>query len=235
MREIFGTAQMAKSCTKCEKTPCIRINLLGYCRGCFEEQLLAKVAKHLHGLTPDTRVLLYLSESHASAALCQILEKFFAKRARISVVAYCKNRELLIDCSFETCTEDLSDDTVDNTEPGERVLQYCRDRSIGAVIYQRSLERIIAASLEMLCDGDGLSAVQNTITKSIDGVRLINPFCGVKEKEIAYYMYLNGIRRHGSHGPVSKVRRALVDFLYETEDKNGLALFNIINTLRKLG
>lgn len=120
----------------------------------------------------------------------------------------------------------------------KNIQEYCRNRSIKVICFAKSLESILTYALEKICSGDGIGAaksVGNMIdNKNSSEIRLVNLFAGVKEKEIIYYLYLKKYLRSYKEKIESKTNYILKDFLLEIDNKNGLALFNILNTLKKL-
>ncbi|KAI4291709.1 hypothetical protein PAPHI01_0983 [Pancytospora philotis] len=226
---------MPKDCSKCGEPSHIKINLLGYCNACFEKQLEAKAHKHMMGFPPGSRILLFLSGGPAAAALCSIARAFFSKRGRCTVEEYPSAAD---DSTIEqngSGNEGASIQTSSHSPIPRCVLEYSRTHGFDAVFYPRVLESVLSSSLASLCAGDGPAAAENASGSIFSGVRAINPFAGIKGKELAYYVYIKKLRRPAQAQPVPKVELALGRFLSELDSKNGLALFNVLNILKKLG
>lgn len=240
---------MVRPCSKCGGPPNIKINMLNYCNGCFETQLLGKIYKSLAGIAPNTKILVYLAESSASAALYDILDKFFRARGHYRVAIFCGDRisklcEERLDGSsggFYPAATMLSDADLDsgrnevcNGRAGDGILEYCEKNGVSVIIYQETLEKTLVDSLEMLCCGRGDAAASNMSPEQRSKIKVINPFGNIKDKAILYYIYIRNIERLEGSQSKNRVKKTLSDFLHETDEKNSLALFNIANTLKKL-
>lgn len=89
-------------------------------------------------------------------------------------------------------------------------------------------------SFEILCSGSGKKACRYASANNCSDMKLINPFCEIKAKELSYFCYLNNIKRNHFKGKPNDEKIAIANFLSEVETKNSLALFNISKMLKKL-
>lgn len=254
--------EMGRVCAKCGEMPHIKINTLYLCKECFQKQFLAKISKQLRDLPRNCGVLVCLPEAAVVNIFCHATEGFFAQRRDLKVFLLCENNhstEALVPGHFMNFVTAVAQDDIfgkgalvlsqlwvklalarRNPEETEcdtysAVIAYCAKQGIRAICMPLPMESCISTSLEFICCGDGTSAVGLLKDGEVEGIRMVNPFSNVKSKELAYYSHVNGIPLGNAQSRTySKLKPVLRDFLLEIDDKNGLVLFNIMNTLRKL-
>lgn len=77
---------MKCKCTRCLEDANIKINILNYCKSCFQTSLLSKVQKHLHKFRSGSKTLIYLPKSSFSNMFYEILGNFFTENNRFDIV-----------------------------------------------------------------------------------------------------------------------------------------------------
>lgn len=221
---------MTKPCAKCGKPPNIKINILNYCKDCFLRNFEAKVFRNITKITPASRIFVVLKESSSLVAIHMLLE-YFRNRHVSRIEVFCKNMDMIPKNTMLSASRRALDSSVQRLQ-GKAGLEFCIKNEFDTLVYAESLEDVVCGSMELLCAGMGQEAVENC---SFDNVSVINLFKEIKDKEIAYYAYLKGMARMKCNNENNKVRSTLRDFLSEVDSKNGLALFNILSTFKKLG
>lgn len=222
---------MVLTCCKCKSTPNIKISILLYCNNCFLSMFESKALRNITKIRPSTRICVFLNESSISIVLYDLIAKFFENRPFKEVVIYCKNRNIfsandrfsfldsnLLDFDFETLTSN-------------KALDWIKKEGFDIFVYPEILEYTVAKSLELMCYQDGMGAIDAI---KFDNDKVVNLFKDIKAKEIAYYIYLKNIKIISKKEKISEVKKALLNFLSDVDYKNGLALFNIVNILKKI-
>ncbi|KAI5182294.1 hypothetical protein PAEPH01_2888, partial [Pancytospora epiphaga] len=116
------------------------------------------------------------------------------------------------------------------------LLRYAKDNNIETIIHGRGLETTLTTTLDFICKGSGINAVASVCTDTIAGIRILNPFSVIRDKEIMYYLYICKLQRPTiSIEQQSKAKGILRKFLYKTDSKNSLALFNMLSVVKRLG
>lgn len=224
---------MAKPCAKCGRSPKIKINILNYCKDCFLCNFEAKVFRNITRVTPESRIFVFLEDSCSSIAI-QLLLKYFGNRHVSRIEVFCKNTDVIPENSMFSVSNRTFDGEAHAFEnlQGSSGLEFCTKYQFDIFMYAESLEGVVCRSMELLCAGMGQKAVENC---GFEDTSTINLFGQIKDKEIAYYAYLKGMARVKRGDENNKIRSTLRGFLSEIDSKNGLALFNILSTFKKLG
>ncbi len=231
-------------CTKCKNRANIKINVLNYCNVCFQEQLKGKIEKQLSRLDQKSSMIFLFPKPHEFFIIKNILNKYFTMKM-------IHNIELLIQKKYEkffNLENDLIsyqisqlealdewENDMEHNKINSIIIEYITKRKFKVACYMNPLESILSYSLEKMCLGDGLGAVENVLEKRHEGFRFINLFCNVKYKELTYFLYLKNFNLCSYKiKSRTKVNNIIRNFLLEIDNKNSLAFFNILNTLKKL-
>lgn len=239
-------------CFRCKKTANIKINVLKYCNECFLSNIESKILKNTPKLHSNPSVFVYLNDSSSSIILKEAIENAFKNTLNISkksdnqntskFIFYSRNTAILPDSGISDLVDcDFSLENEYNIKrQNSDVIKYCLDNKIDILIYGQSLDQNIASSLELLCKGDGIEAVEccsKDQHQDDSGAKLtmVNILNDIKDKEIVYYLFLKGIKRIRSNSlKNTRVHTILSDFLHEIDDKNELAMYNVQSTFKKL-
>lgn len=221
---------MTKPCTKCGKSPNIKVNVLNYCKDCFVHSFEKRVFRNITRVTPASRVFVFL-EDHVSATAMHLLRRYFEDRHVSRVEVLSRNDVIPEEGMFSASSRTFGAHSLQDFQ-GRRGLEFCTNNQFDVLMYAEPLEDAVCRSMELLCAGMGMEAAKSC---SFESTSIVNVFGGIRNKEIAYYAYLGGIRRTGPSRKGSRLQETLHTFLSDIDSKNGLALFNIMGTLRKLG
>lgn len=216
-------------CNLCTASPHVRINRLDYCNACFETQFLHKTQRHFRKLSRGSRVLLYIDESLSSLVMAHVVGRLWSRHLHtFSVLNSHLHTEFFRAQGMEEHHAEICSEGI-NPVPRSAV-----DAAEGfdVLVFQADTETEAVMALGSICSGAGLAAslcIPNTKT------RVLNVFAGVKPKEILYYHHL-----HRTEIPQAAPRRLdgvdgiLGSFVRRMECKNSLAVFNILNTIRRI-
>jgi len=222
---------MRHACIKCKGSPNIKINVLLYCNECFIKAFENKVFKTITKVTPNTKICVFLDESSFSIVLYNLLYKYFKDRPFGKLAIFCENSSIFkFNDRFDFVNPALSKQDFETTR-NDRAVDFLENNGYDIFIYPESLESIVLKSLELVCLGKGREAVERC---SFQNAAVINPFREIKNKEICYYIYLNKIKTIAKASEKSDIAAVLLNFLSEVDGKNGLALFNVLSTFKKL-
>lgn len=219
---------MVKLCFKCKKAPNIKINILNYCNDCFIKMFEGKVFKNITGTTLTTKISVLLRNDNFSMLLHYLLINYFEKRPACNVKIICSNEINFSKCSkfeYQQNYKFISNNDLENIFNENFFLE--SDLTIVA----EPIEILLSKSLGILCKGKGIESVENCI---FSHPKFINIFKDVKLKEISYYIYLKNLNRIFNLTGLNKTEETLLDFLLEIDSKNSLAVFNVLNTFKKL-
>lgn len=218
---------MSFKCFKCNENATIKINVLKYCQNCFIQNFETKISKTIPKLSPDSKVAIFLNENVLSSIVHNFMCKFLEKRCVKNVIFYSTN--IKSPCYISNYTYiHYPIEEFDISE--ESTVKFCKMNGVDILMHAEPLETIACKAFEMLCYAKGFEAV--SICK--DSNHIINLASEIKLKEIFYYAHLKRIPIICSKHKSNKIRSVFYNFLSEITSKNDLALFNIINTFKKL-
>lgn len=221
------------NCFKCKKQANIKINVLKYCNSCFITIFESKIQKNLPKISADKKIFLFLSNSPISLAIYEIICKNFKNRPIKKLEICSESAEIKNKMKYENTCENITI-SIEPCSNYSDALKYCLDNQFDYLIYGESLNESILKSLSFLCEGQAEEAVKNSIGETYDSLKPQNILLDIKSREIMYYLFLKGIKGCASKKPKNKIDAILADFLCETDERNGLAFFNIQNTFKKL-
>lgn len=233
---------MNASCSKCKQPANIKINVLKYCNNCFLESFNNKLQKNLPKIPANAAIFVFFDDSTSSIAANEFFEKSFANRPIERLSFYSRN-EIVLQSVFKNSSIAKIVSALPTTSTEEdcflfkkesSVIKYCLDNSFDILLVNKTLNRVVSTSLEMLCRGQGMDAVYNCSVDRIENLKIANIFENIKEKEISYYLFLKGIQWIKKNDAQSQVASLLDNFSAEIDAKNELALFNVQSTLKKL-
>lgn len=200
-----------KMCTSCSNRPNIRINNLNYCNTCFQANFRKKVKKGLGSIRYGSRIVILIPKT-----VSEPYRRLFKDLVTLSAD----------EVTFLT------------EEGGSRDYHSYLPPNLSKTdifITCESLEDLIISSLEKLFLGDGYGAVSSLLPQSISGQALhLRPFSEISNKEISYWLYLEGMRMKRNPEGQSKMCQVIHEFLLEVQQKNSLVIFNISQALKKL-
>lgn len=261
--ENFHPMEKCGKCTLCKEIPNIKINKLNYCNECFYKVIEMKCHKHLRKLPFKSKILLVLKRDISSTVLCNILSKYKNKAIHLFSIFHIdeeiQNDGLLLqEYNFPEIGKNKYDKKVpslnlselkvlDSTEI-QKIVEITNpeglyDRiiknEIDYVFYHTDVEEQSMQLFKRLCNGANLTNSLNpniSYTTNNRSVHFVNLFQEIKSKEIVYYAYLNNLRRDPSRikQPLRGYDSVIQKFVNKIDRDNSLALFNVINTVKKL-
>lgn len=229
-------------CTACSQPPRIRINNLDYCDTCFDTQFLHKALGHFRKLPLGTRILLYLDGKSPSLAMAHAVSRLKNRNIHTFAVAssHCQqHRDFLCSIGFSTVVDvgvgegPCSGSRADPLP--SHVLKTATSLGFDMVVFQASAEAESVLALGSICRGAGAAESVEHHVSSTGRCKAKNALGRVRAKEIGYYCYLNreAIPR-GIPSRMSGTDLVLSRFVRRMDSKNSLAVFNILNTVKKI-
>ncbi|KAM0681310.1 hypothetical protein GINT2_000509 [Glugoides intestinalis] len=233
---------MNASCSKCKGVANIIINVLKYCNNCFLESFNGKLQKNLSKIPATASIFVFFDDSTSSIIVSEFFEKSFANRPIEKLSFYSRN-EIILESVFKNCpmakaASIIPANSIEEDHPlfkkESSIIKHCLDNSYDILIVNKTLNKLVSTSLEMICYGQGMEAVYNCSVDRVENLKIINIFENIKEKEISYYLFLKKIQCIKRKDIQNQVLSLLDSFSAEVDAKNELALFNVQSTLKKL-
>lgn len=228
------------SCSKCTNPADIQVNVLKYCNPCFLTLFEQKMQRNMPKLHSSSSVLVYLKDSPLSTVAAELLNKILSGRKFKKVGIFCRN-PLLFKTDIQPLAVEFSSENEHSLKrQNSDVIQYCLENSYDTLFHAESMDQAIAESLLLLCTGQGHDAVNYCSKSQYGHLNVVNVFEGIKEREISHYLHLRGMSgiedKHGCMlgNRVAAIRAVIDKFIFELDEKNELAFFNIKNTFAKL-
>ncbi|ADM12610.1 uncharacterized protein Eint_111100 [Encephalitozoon intestinalis ATCC 50506] len=236
---------MEHRCIICTAAPNIRISNLDYCDTCFEKQFLHKVFRHFRKLPRGSKILLYLDGTLQSLVIAHALSRLKNRSIHKFSVASSFIQELknyLGDMGFSSWIDlrPESDKYVSSStrlDPLPRqTIEIAQSLGFDIVVFQADAEIESLIALRSICNGLGVSESIESYVSGIRGIRVENALNRIRSKEVGYYFYLNRgeIPTTWTKLSMSTMEAALLMFIEKIEDRNNLAVFNILNTVKKI-
>lgn len=239
-----------ETCTLCKNIPAIKINILNYCKMCFEKQLESKVLRNLNNLPYKSKILIVLHEDVYDNILLYFLNRLKNKKMHEFIIFNPQNKDFGSYNFFQVITQNSIENlpNIDiNNQTGNfnidilNMLQKSHlsfhkiliNYKINVVLYCKSMEDICTDLIIKVSSGVVLDKTDVCDYIFQDSCTFINMFKDIKNKEIQYMSYLQSYKFNCT-GIKNKKYKSINKFINEINKNNPLALYNIINVVKKI-
>lgn len=232
-------------CALCKEKPNIKINRLNYCNICFIKQLEIKVQRNLRKLPYRSNILIYFDGGISSVILMHILNKLKNKKIHSFDLFTTEKFDNLderydfINISEEyknelyRVTKDIS---LGDHDISDKLTKYIIDKRSDVLLIHKTVEEICTSIFVKISTGSRIDETDVNDLRIQDKLYIINMFKDVKNKEIQYarFLYKNLPKFETKINKKTKTQISVENFIQQIDKNNPLALFNIINTVKKI-
>ncbi|KAL6122650.1 hypothetical protein NUSPORA_00175 [Nucleospora cyclopteri] len=195
--------------------------------------MINRSIKHVKGITPKIKAILYLDNTLSSAVFYKIFFDFYTEKKfnfHVQVLNYDKITNYLPKLPSNSCF-DLS---LTRYFSYEEALKYAEMNEFNIFYHQESIENILSKSIGYFCQEKPFECLNYIKNCNNNSFTVVNLFQEIKNKEIIYYGHINQFKRQIEKSKFNKSENAIFNYLVDLNAQNPLALYNIFSTLKKL-